>query len=453
MGLLRNKLGFQGWFPRGQRSVRVGAPVTSFAPIERRIRTTLPEKRGNSLSGNFTDNILSLLPAPSSSGAAVNETTALGVSAVTACVGLMADMVAKLPIYLYRDSPSGPIEVTDHPAARLVNGMPSARHTCFELKQLMETGRGLGGNGYARVYRDAHLQPRAIEWLPPCDVSPYLGTNLLGESAIRYRISGSPTLERSEVIHVRSGFTRDGVIGISPVSMLRESIGTALAQTAKAGSMMKNGTNFPGFLLAPQTISPDKLKDAREEWDQNQSGINSGRIPMIHGGWDFKQTNGMTMVDVQFLESRRFELQEIARYYRIPSFMIGDSSASTTWGTGIDAQMLGFLNTCLDADLVAWEQSLAFTLLTVEEVRAGMYFQFDRDQLISAALAARANFYQTMRNIGVYSPNDVRAKLNEPLISADDGGDDYGRPFNASGGSPEPTKGPAEPVPTPEKTP
>ncbi|GAA5124639.1 phage portal protein [Luteolibacter yonseiensis] len=422
------------------------------APLQQREfpnRRNIPEKRSSVTevvdlkSGRYAE----IFGTASAAGVPVNESTALGVSAVTACVDLLSGMIAKLPIFLYRDTPQGPEEVTNHPAIRLIGSYPSDLQTSFELRQLMEIGKGLGGNGYARVFRDAFGDPYSIQWLEPCKVSPQLVERSNGERLVVYQVDGK-TLTRYDIIHVR-GFSRDGVNGISPIRMLRESIGNALSQTKKAGDLMRNGTQFPGFLVTPQSISPDKLKDARDEWDKNYRGGNTGRIPMIHGGWDFKATNGMSMADAQFLDSRRFELQEIARLYRIPSFLIGDSTSSTTWGSGIEQQTLGFLNFSLDPHLVAWEQSLGITLLTTEEQKAGFYFRFDRDQLANVALQAKAAFYQTMRNIGVYSANDIRRKMDEPVISAADGGDDYGRPFNASGGTPQ-EKPEEDPKPEPE---
>jgi HK97 family phage portal protein len=245
----------------------------------------------------------------------------------------------------------------------------------------------------------------------------------------------------------------DGIKGVSPVTILRESIGTALAQTAAAGRMMKNGTTFPGYLISTQTLSADKIRDAREEWDRNQAGFqNTGRPPILNGAFDFKQTNGMSMVDAQFVESRRFELQEIARLYRIPPFLIGDSTASTTWGTGIQEQTLGFLNFCLDPHLIAFEQALEAVLLTSEEISKGYYFRFDRDELASVSRQDTASYFQTMRSIGVYSVNDIRRKLDEPVIPADSGGDDYSLPFNNTGGAAQAKAEKQEPEPAP-KTP
>jgi len=141
---------------------------------------------------------------------------------------------------------------------------------------------------------------------------------------------------------------------------------------------------------------------------------------------------------------RRFELQEIARFYGVPTSLIGDTTNATSFGSGIEQMTLGFLNFCLDPHLKAWEQSLAMTLLTTAEQRGGYYFRFDRDELANVALEARAAFFETMRMTGVYSVNDIRAKMDEPLLTDEQGGNNYSLPFNNQGG----VKSPAEPQPT-----
>jgi HK97 family phage portal protein len=398
--------------------------IVRLAPIAAK----LPEKRSNSevLASPNRTSIIEVIGRQTSAGVNVGESNAMTVAAVTACVSLIADMVAKLPIYLYKPTDQGPQEVKNHPAINLIGRYPSDLHTSFELRQLMETGKGLGGNGYARVYRDSSFEPRAIEWLAPCDVQPRLVKRNTGERFVAYQVQGEKDmLNRTDIIHVRQ-LTRDGVLGLSPVTLLRESIGTAMTQTSAAGQLMKNGARFPGFLVTQSVLPKEKIDDARDEWESKYAGAaNAGRVPILNGTFDFKQTNGMSMADAQFIESRRFELQEIARIYRIPPFMIGDSTASN-WGTGIEQQTLGFLNFCLDPHLRGWEESLGFTLLTTAEQRAGYYFQFDRDELANVALEARANFYRTMREIGVLSANEVRTELGYEKIES---GDNYVNPF------------------------
>jgi HK97 family phage portal protein len=291
----------------------------------------------------------------------------------------------------------------------------------------------------------------SIQWLKPCDVEPKEIQQSNGERFVIYKIKGiSEPLTRYDVIHVR-GFSLDGVIGKSPIRMLRESIGTSIAQTQAAGKLMKNGAKWPGFMKVLGVQKKEQLDQIRDEINSNMSGVmNAGRIPVVGGDLQWQETTGMSMTDAQFIESRRFELQEIARIFQIPSFLIGDSTSSTTWGSGIEQQTLGFLNFCLDSHLICWEQSLGMTLLTTQEINDGYFFRFDRDELINASLQARAAFYQTMRNIGVYSPNDVRAKLGEPLIKSEDGGDDYGKPLNANvSGTGEPTPAAKEEEPEP----
>jgi HK97 family phage portal protein len=425
------------------------AQSSESAPI---IRLKLPEKRssGSTLT-NPSDLLLSSLGISASSGAPITERSALGVSAFLACVRLISDMIAKLPVELIKATENGPQIVKDHPAAWLVSRMPGELHTPFELKKMVMSGKTVGGNGYARVFRDANYDPRSIQWVKPCDIEPQLRKRPNGELFPTYKLDGvSEILTRADIIHVR-GDCLDGLNGIAPVSILRESLGTSISQTQAAGKLMKNGTRFPGFLTTTANLKPEQLTDARNEFNSKYSGaINAGTIPVLNGQFDFKQTNGMSMVDAQFLESRRFELQEICRVFGVQPFLVGDSTASTTWGTGIQEMTLGFLNFCLDPHLIAFEEALNLTLLTSEELRAGYYFKFDRDELASVSRQDTAAYFNTMRNIGVYSVNDIRAKLDEPLISAENGGDNYALPLNSSSKAPAET--PAE-TPTQEEIP
>jgi HK97 family phage portal protein len=151
------------------------------------------------------------------------------------------------------------------------------------------------------------------------------------------------------------------------------------------------------------------------------------------GGWDFKQTNGMSMVDAQFIESRRFELEEIARHYGIPSFMINDTTKTTSWGSGMQEIIETWLKVSLDALLVHWEDSVSYTLLSADEIEAGLHFKFNRRKLLEQTPEKQAAFLQSMRSIGVYSVNDVRRKLDENDLADPDIGEDYTLPFNNTG--------------------
>lgn len=431
---------------RGRGSAVPAHADTEIVRLEA-VGKNLPERRGlnQPCDDILHGRLIEVMGGGSTAGFNVNQNTAIGMPAVTACVTILANMVAKLPIYLYRDTKQGPVEIEDHQSLYLLSKAPGGMHTSFELRHLMETGKGLGGNGYARVIRDGAFDPIAIQWLPPADVQPQCTEKPNGEKFVVYRVKGvNQLLTRADIIHVKL-FSTDGVCGVSPIYMARESIGTALSQTSAAGALMKNGAKFGGLLTTDQQLAKEALTDARDEFNKNYSGaINAGRIPVLNGSFKFQAVNGMSMVDAQFVESRKFEIHEVARIYNIPLFML-DSTASTAWGSGIESLNLTFLNNTLEPHLRSWEESLNYTLLTTEELRTGYRFQFDRDEIANAGLDARAKFYQAMRLMGVYSPNDIRAKMGEPLLSDEQGGNTYGAPL-ASNAAPATQPQESEPV-------
>lgn len=380
----------------------------------------------------------------SSSGVAVNAQAALSVSAVAACVGLLADMVGLLPLRLYRRTERGDVEVMDHAAAQAV-ARPCDLHTSFEMRQLTQTGVGLGGNGYIRIHRDGTGNPAELEWLSPLDVAPQ---RITGQRFITYRVKDEPRLlTRYDIVHVR-GLSRDGVMGVSPITQMRESIGTSIAQREAAGSLMKNGARFNGVLEAPAALGKQQIEDLRREWSARHEGsANSGKTPVLWGA-QFKQVSGMSAADAQFMESRVFELREIARWYRIPPVLIGDTQASTSFGAGIEQQNLGFLAYSLNPWLVNWEQSFDYSLLTTDELRGGLHFAFDREEIAAVSLQAKAQFITAMRTTGIFSPNDGREWLGYTKSDAA-GMDDARAPLNSSsaGSAPADTAEPAETQP------
>ena len=375
--------------------------------------------------------LIDALGLPTASGASVNENSASTVATVTGCVGILADMVGKLPLKLYQKSEEGREEAKDHPAYKLIAIDPGASATPFEFRRQVQTGVGFGGNGYARVHRDQYYMPAELEWLKPCDVRADKF-----KREIIYKIENEQgVFTRADIIHVR-GLSSDGIYGMSPVRLMRESIGLSLTQRDQAGKIYQNGARFPGYFVTPTTLQPKQLTDFRTELDRMHVGAaNTGRQPVLWGGFDYKSVNGMTMADAEFLESRKFERTEIATYYRIPEVLFGNSDKASSWGTGIETLTNGFLTFCLDPWLVNWEQSLNYTLLTSAEQASGYYFKFNRRALLAVALESQANFLQTMRNIGVYNVDECRAYLEENKLM-DRNGEDYMQPFNGSGGRP-----------------
>lgn len=364
------------------------------------------------------------------SGISVNENSATSVETLVACVSILADMVAQLPCKLYMQTAAGREELTDHPLYELLAFSPNDYQTSFEFRRYTQSAAGLRGDGFARVRRNRFNDVVAVEPIANCDIS----VEKLKTGRVVYHISGEPQpLTRAGVFHVY-GFTRNGYCGTSPLSILRETVGNALAEREHASRTFANGAKFPGYLVAPQNATPQQLTIIREEWAKSQSGTrNVGKTPLLAGGLTY-QSVGMTSEDAQLLQSREWDAGAIATFYRMPAHLVGLTSKSTSWGTGIEQQTQGFLNFTLNPWLTAWEQSLSFSLLTPEERKQGFFIRFNRSALMQIDAAARAAFYRTMRDIGALSINDIRRK--EELNDLPDNiGDNYMQPFNGSGGA------------------
>jgi HK97 family phage portal protein len=364
------------------------------------------------------------------SGAAVNEYTATSLETLVACVAILGDMVAQLPCKLYQTTAAGAEEARQHPLFDLLSYSPNDNQTAFEFRRFAQCAAGLRGDGLGRIRRSRNYEIGAVEPLANADVQ----IQKLSSGRVVFHVSGEPTpLTRADVFHVY-GFTRNGYSGCSPLSLLRETIGNALSEREHASRMFTNGAKFPGYLIAPLNATPAQLKIIRDEWEKNQSGVqNVGRTPLLAGGLDYK-TVGMTAEDAQLLQSREWDAGAIATFYRMPPHLCGLTSKSTSWGTGIEQQTQGFLNFTLNPWLTAWEQSLSFSMLTPAERKAGLFIRFTRAALMQIDATSRAAFYRTMRDIGVFSINDIRRK--EELNDLPDHiGDNYMQPFNGSGGA------------------
>lgn len=375
-----------------------------------------------------------LIGAQSATGARVNDHTAASVPVFAACVDLLSDMVAKLPVKLYRKLEGGDAEeLREHPAYRVIAN-PSESQTSFEFRQLVQAGHGYGGNGYARVLRDQRNDPVELYWLRPCDVTPQRFRRADGSRFDLYFINGEPLpLRRNEILHVR-GPSLDGLCGMSKIRQLRESLGLSLTQREKAGKIAGNGEAFPGVLSTPTSLKPEQVNEARAEWNKATSGENYGKVAILHGAWSYASANGMTLADAEFMESRKFERTEICTLFRIPEVLLGNSDKTSSWGTGIETLTNGFLTLTLDPILVNWEQSLNLTLLTAVERESGHYFKFNRRALLAVLLESQANFFRTLRDIGAINNDEVRALLEMNRIPGG-AGQNFAQPFNGSGGA------------------
>jgi len=286
----------------------------------------------------------------------------------------------------------------------------------------------LRGNGFSKIIRRAGVIV-ALEWMDPQSIEFWRTQE--GEPFYRYR---GEVLLPYQVFHHRD-MTLDGVIGIAPVTCMREQIGLALSTQEHGARFFSNGASPAVVFTAPLNTTKEQMDRIRDEITKNHGGVSNSSKPFIaYGGLTVSAIN-MSNADAQFLESRKFDVEEIARAYRVPKHLLQSSDGMTTWGTGIEGLNRGFFDYSLADRVERWEQELNLSLLTTKELQDGYRFCFDLHDLLSGSATERATYYQTMRNIGALSVNDVRRKegFNDlpPAI-----GDDYQLKFNGSGGTP-----------------
>jgi HK97 family phage portal protein len=399
------------------RSVAIAGPGEAGAQVEQRSSsdTSTLGKPAEWLS-------IALGGRPSTSGIAVGPDNARGNAAVYAAVDLRSSQLAQLPLKLYRRSGTQREEVTDRAAARVIR-RPCGAQTSFLWRAWGSACVDMRGNYFGRVLRDQFFEPRAIIPIPPAEhPQPYITDS--GDVVFRYR---GENLTRAEILHIPALDTSDGLCGVSPISRLRDTVGMALATQQQAARFMANDATPPIALKSPGKLDETQMNNLRSQWVARQGGHNRGKPAVLQGGLEIQQI-GFNARDTQLLESREFDVQEIARIFRVPKELINGSGASS-WGSGIDSLIEGFVKFTIAPLCVHWEEMLNLTLLTEREQEEGYYFAFNLDALLRGNLKARAEALKIMRENGIISANEWR-RLEELNDLPDTIGDVYLQPLN-----------------------
>jgi HK97 family phage portal protein len=352
-----------------------------------------------------------LLLGPTKSGASVNENTAFNVSIVRACVNFRANLLAMLPVKVYRKTASGPEEQRDHPLARLLRGRVSPAQTKFKWLHSSQVCFDLGGNAYSRVLRNSYAEPQAIRWLKPSEITP-LENKTTGATA--YRVHGVGDLPAEEMLHV-ANLSTNGFTGRSPLFDLRESVGLAMTAEEFAARSFANGNRKPGVINGAPTWNDQKAQSFADFWMKNYAGVgNAGKTPMMYGGATWAEA-GFSNDEAELLGMRKFSVEEVARVYQIPLHLVGSTEKATSWGSGIEQLNQGLVDYMLGPLCANWEAEMNTTLLTEREQEDGHYIKFTVDALLRGSPASRAAFYQIMRGIAAMDVNQIREKEEWPL--------------------------------------
>ena len=370
---------------------------------------------------------LSFLFGQTAAGKAVNERTAMQTTAVYACVRILAESIAGLPLHVYAYKGQGKERVPGHPLYPLLHDAPNPEMTSFIFRETLMSHLLLWGNSYAQILRDGRGRVVGLYPLLPNRMSVerdgsgeivYTYTPM-SESNPQLKGQRQITLRREDVLHI-PGLGFDGLVGYSPIAMAKNAIGIALATEEYGAAFFRNGARPGGVLEHPGVLKdPSKL---RESWHAVYGGtMNTGRIAVLEEGVKYQQI-AIPPEEAQFLETRKFQIDEIARLYRVPPHMIGDLEKSSF--NNIEQQSLEFVKYTLNPWVVRWEQSLQKALLTDKE-RKEYFIRFKVDGLLRGDYKSRMEGYAIGRQNGWLSANDIRSLEDLNPIEGDEGGDLY----------------------------
>ena len=357
------------------------------------------------------------------SGEQVTTKEAMNIAAVYACVRILSNHVAMLPLQLFRNKGGKRIRASDHEIARIIEFRPNPYMTPFQFKQTMESHRQLYGNAFAEIEYSKTGYPKALWILNPtqtkvvCEkdangnVKRYLVQTLLPNGQTVY-------LKYESVLHIK-GISTDGLNGKSPIEVARETIGIQIAGQKFTGQFYQNGTMSSGVLKVPQQLKPEAKEIIRQEWEKFNKGLdNSHRVAILDAGLDY-QALGIKQSDAQYIETQKFSVAEIARIYNVPLHMLADLERATF--SNIEQQSLEFVRDTLSPLLISWEQELAYQLMTEDEFFSNKYyFKFNLNSLLRGDSQARANYYEKMMHLGIYSINEVRELEDKDKIENGD---------------------------------
>ena len=362
----------------------------------------------------------------SSSGRRVNERSAMQMTAVYSCVRILSEAVAGLPLHLYQYKDSGGKEkAVEHPLYFLLHDEPNPEMTSFVFRETLMTHLLLWGNGYAQIIRNGKGEVIALYPLMPDRMTVDRDEKgrlyyeyQMTESDAKTMKSGTVRLSPYDVLHI-PGLGFDGLVGYSPIAMAKNAIGLAISAEEYGSKFFANGATPGGLLEYPGTVkNPDAV---RESWEKGFSQHNSHKIAVLEEGMKYTPIS-ISPNEAQFLETRKFQIDEIARIFRVPPHMVGDLEKSSF--SNIEQQSLEFVKYTLEPWLMRWEQAMSRALFSQEE-KSAYFIKFNVDGLLRGDYASRMNGYATARQNGWMSANDIRELENLDRIPAEQGGDLY----------------------------
>lgn len=361
-----------------------------------------------------------------SSGESIGISQSLQVAAVYRCINIISGVIGTVPIRIKNEQTME----TDwqHEIAVLINRKPNSWQTGHEFRKLLQNSVLMRGNGYAMKVRSGRrvvaLIPMAASQVKPEQVA---------DNSIEYSYTSKDgrrvILKQEDVFHVR-GMSLDGITGLSVIEYAREAIGFSKAAATHGSSLFKNGTNMGAVLEHPNAVSDDAQKRLREGLEKYRGAKNAGKTLILEEGMTYKPL-GMTSQDAEYVENKKFSVMEICMFFGVPPHMIGFTEATTSWGSGIEQQSIGFVNYTLNDWFEAWTGPVERDFLGD---RMDLIAEVDASKLLRGDISARSEAAAKSLQWGWKNTNEVRRSEGLP---AREGGERFYEPPNTAGQSQE----------------
>ena len=387
------------------------------------ILTNWLESRSLSRFDEFLDYLIT--GGQGKAGVNVTEKTALNSTAVFACVRILAETLASLPFPVYERLPGGgKRRATAHPLYSILHDAPNPYMTSFALRETLMAHLVTWGNAYANIKRDGNAQVRELWPLRPDRMEDIKWEN--GNLKYHYKLpDGTTTVLNSSAVLYIAGLGFDGLVGYSPIRLARDAVGLTLATEQYGATFFGNGAKPGGVLKHPGRLKDDARDNLRKSWNEMHQGLNNQhRIAILEEGMEYTQI-GLPPEDSQFLQTRKFQLQEIARIYRVPPHMLADLERATF--SNIEHQSIDFVVHTIRPWLVRWEQAIKQKLFLPND-REKYFAEFLVDGLLRGDTQSRFEAYNKGFQIGGFSVNEILELENRNPIGED--GDQRFVPMN-----------------------
>jgi len=353
------------------------------------------------------------------SGAKVTKDSAQGISAFWLADRIISEGVASLPLHIYKRTDKGKEIAYDHPSYKMLHSEPNNVMTSFTLLETMQSNIDIGGNGYAFIIKDENRRATGLKYICPEDVNDIK----LIDDELFYSIQGFPQLVPSEyILHVKG--LGNGYVGKSPLRVHMENIGVAIASQEFGATYFGNGVHNTGVLETDAKVEKTAKQTILDGWKNVYGGLrNSNGIALLDQGFKFKKIS-IPPEEAQFLQTRKFQVEEIARIFNVPPHMLHALDKATL--NNVEQMSLNFVTYSLRTWLKRWEQELNRKIFREDE--KGKYFvKFNMEGLLRGDSKTRSAYYKDMVGIGVFSINDVRNMENQNSI---ENGDNHYFPLN-----------------------